>query len=95
METSTFELLCEASQLSFASFPEEETDAFRQRLDSMIEFASAVKNIDCGLNGDDDLPGISLNDLREDTALPSLPPGKLLINTQPLFDCYVIPKIME
>jgi Asp-tRNA(Asn)/Glu-tRNA(Gln) amidotransferase C subunit len=95
METSTFELLCSASQLSFASFPEEETEAFRQRLDCMIEFSSAVKDIDCDLKLAESTDGVKLSDLRGDTAKESLPPGKLLSNTEPLFDCYVIPKIME
>jgi Asp-tRNA(Asn)/Glu-tRNA(Gln) amidotransferase C subunit len=94
MNLSTFELLCEASQLSFSHYPEEKRENFKQRLDCMIEFAGAVKNFDCVF---DETAGesVSLDDLREDITFPSLPAEKLLANTEPLFDCYVIPKIME
>jgi aspartyl/glutamyl-tRNA(Asn/Gln) amidotransferase C subunit len=91
MNISTFELLCEASQLSF---PDEEKAEFIQRMDSIIEFTSVVKNIDCDYK-EDDSAAVSLSDLREDTITASLPAEKLLANTEPLFDCYVIPKIME
>jgi len=91
MNISTFNLLCEASQLSFT---EEEKPEFLQRMDSMIEFTSVVKNIDCDYN-EGDFPAVRLSDLREDITAPSLPAEKLLANTEPLFDCYVIPKIME
>ncbi|MCL2697406.1 MAG: hypothetical protein FWE74_04935 [Oscillospiraceae bacterium] len=91
METSTFKLLCEASQLSFT---DDEAAGFRERLDSLIEFAD-IKSISCDMSSAIEMNSVSLGDLREDTALPSLPPEKLLANTEPLFDCYVIPKMME
>jgi Asp-tRNA(Asn)/Glu-tRNA(Gln) amidotransferase C subunit len=92
MDTSAFNLLCEASQLSFS---DDEKIVFSERLNSMAEFAGSVKNINCDLNAANDAGTVSLCDLREDTAQASLPPEKLLANTEPLFDCYVIPKIME
>ncbi|MDR2558393.1 MAG: hypothetical protein LBC86_02450 [Oscillospiraceae bacterium] len=91
METSAFELLCEASQLCFA---DDEKADFMERLGSLIKFAS-VKNIDCDFNDEETVNSVSLGDLREDAALPSLPTEKLLANTEPLFNCFVIPKIME
>ncbi|MDR2531344.1 MAG: aspartyl/glutamyl-tRNA amidotransferase subunit C [Oscillospiraceae bacterium] len=92
MDTLTFNLLCEASQISF---PEAEKEDFMRRLDSIIDFAGAVKQFDCDCSTGEDLGSVRLDDLREDTAAQSLPPEKLLANTQPLFNCYVIPKLME
>ncbi|MCL2639151.1 MAG: aspartyl/glutamyl-tRNA amidotransferase subunit C [Oscillospiraceae bacterium] len=92
MENSTFEVLCEASQLSFA---DTEKENFMERLSSIIEFTEIIKNIDADSSSIEPQNSVSLGDLREDTALPSFPAEKLLANTEPLFDCYVIPKIME
>ena len=92
MDIKTFELLCEASQLSFK---ESEKAGFMQSLDSLIEFTSVVKQYDCAYNPDENINLVPLNDLRKDVAEPSCPPEKLLANTEALFDCYVIPKIME
>ena len=95
MVTSTFNLLCEASQLSFDNVPAEEKESFIQRLDSLIEFSGIVKSIDCASDGAEDFGSVAFGDLREDIAVESFPTEKLLANTEPLFDCYVIPKIME
>jgi len=94
MNPSTFNLLCEASQLSF---PDAEKERFMQSLTSMIEFAGIVKQfgVDCDYDAAKDYPPVSLGSLREDVATPSYLPGQLLENTEPLFDCYVIPKMME
>ena len=92
MDNKTFELLCEASQLSFK---ENERESMTQALNSLIEFTSAVKQYDCVYDPDKGINRVSLSDLREDVPEPSCPPEKLLANTEALFDCYVIPKIME
>ncbi|MCL2018906.1 MAG: hypothetical protein FWG70_04020 [Oscillospiraceae bacterium] len=94
MDTSTFSLLCESSQLSFS---DEQKESFIQKLNAMTEFASSVKkhNFDFCDEDDSDSESVFLSDLREDTVVNSFSPEKLLANTKPLFDCYVIPKIME
>ncbi|MCL2109262.1 MAG: aspartyl/glutamyl-tRNA amidotransferase subunit C [Oscillospiraceae bacterium] len=92
MNLSTFELLCEASRLSFG---DTERADFMQSLDAMVELASVVKQYDCVYDNTAGVPRTSLSNLREDTATPSYPPEKLLENAEALFDCYVIPKIME
>jgi len=92
MDTSTFKLLSEASQLSFS---DDTKDEFISRLDSLIEFAGIVKQYDCDYDSAENFGSVALGDLREDSAKESFPTEKLLANTEPLFDCYVIPKIME
>lgn len=92
MDSKTFDLLCEASQFSFRA---EEKEEFMQIFNSMIEFVGTVKQYDCVYNPDEGINRISMSDLREDSAQASYPPEKLLENTEALFDCYVIPKIME
>ena len=90
MDALTFTSLCDASQLSFAGA---DKDSFIQSLDRMIDFFGIVKNYDAGCVYEP--VAVGLNDLRNDAALPSYPAESLLQNTEPLFDCYVIPKIME
>ena len=92
MDTSTFELLCEASQLSFA---DAEKERFMRTLDSMIEFCGVVERHDSVYDLANDFRQVTINDLRWDFIEPSYPPEKLLENTEPLFDCCVIPKMMD
>jgi Asp-tRNA(Asn)/Glu-tRNA(Gln) amidotransferase C subunit len=92
MNPSTFDLLCEASQLSF---PDAEKESFMRGLESMILFAGAVRGYDCVYDDKKDAEPVSIKDLREDKSAPSYLPGKLLENTDSLFDCCVIPKLMD
>ena len=94
MNVDTFNLLCEASQFSF---PDTEKENFIQELEAMIGFAAVIKEFgnDREYDSANDRVHVSINDLREDAAIPSYPAEKLLENTEPLFDCYVIPKLME
>ena len=92
MDASTFGLLCEASQLSFK---DGEKESFMRELDSLIEFAGAVRKHDCVYDDAGDADCVTINDLREDNTGEPFPTEKLLENTESLFDCYIIPKLME
>jgi Asp-tRNA(Asn)/Glu-tRNA(Gln) amidotransferase C subunit len=92
MDALTFNLLCEASQLSV---PDSEREKFMQELQALIDFTGVVREFDADYDDTDNRVCVSISDLREDVAKPSCPAEKLLGNTEPFFDCYVIPKLME
>ena len=94
MDNSTFNLLCEASQLSFT---DTQREAFMPQLEALIELGGKVKNIetDSDFNEAVHRSSVKMDDLREDIALESMPAEELLANTKPLFDCCVIPKLMD
>ncbi|MCL2076885.1 MAG: Asp-tRNA(Asn)/Glu-tRNA(Gln) amidotransferase GatCAB subunit C [Oscillospiraceae bacterium] len=92
MDDQTFKALCDASYLSFNA---EEKEEFTRNLESIIDFASTVKQYDCAYDETEDMEYVSLSDLREDVMLDSYPPEKLLENTEPFLNCYVIPKLMD
>ena len=94
MDISTFDALCEASQLSFTDSEKEEFLNGPRGLNSLIEFAGIVKQYDCVYDVNATV-GVSLSALREDKAANSFPPEELLANTEAMFDCYAIPKLME
>jgi Asp-tRNA(Asn)/Glu-tRNA(Gln) amidotransferase C subunit len=92
MNTSTFNLLCDASQLSFT---DSEQEIFIAKLSAMIDFADEVRQHETTDCGEVQSACVSISDLREDTAKPSVPAEILLGNTESLFDCCVIPKLMD
>jgi Asp-tRNA(Asn)/Glu-tRNA(Gln) amidotransferase C subunit len=94
MDISTFDALGEASQLSFTDSEKEAFLNGPRGLNSLIAFAGIVKQYDCVYDANAEV-GIRLNALREDKAEASRPPEELLANTEPMFDCYAIPKLME
>lgn len=92
IDTTIFDALCEASQLSFS---ESEKEKMILNLNSLVEFTDSVRNFDDVYDDTKDTESVSFNDLRDDVCLPSYTPEKLLANTESLFECYIIPKIME
>lgn len=92
MDIRTIEHLCNLSKLNY-------TDEGKQRvmeeMDAIIRLMDTVKEFDVVYDDTKDNNSISYEDLRADVAQESAPTEKLLSNTTPQDNCYVVPKMVE
>ncbi|MDR0821411.1 MAG: aspartyl/glutamyl-tRNA amidotransferase subunit C [Oscillospiraceae bacterium] len=92
MDNKTFEHLCVLSKLSF---DDESAETTRRQLDGIIALMDKVKAIDLTYDDTLDKNEVPFASLRADKAEEPFSPERLLSNTQPKNDCYVIPKMMN
>jgi aspartyl-tRNA(Asn)/glutamyl-tRNA(Gln) amidotransferase subunit C len=92
MTPETFDHISELSRLTFAD--EQKADFIRQ-MDGIIALMDTIKDIDVTYDDTKDGGENILDRLRPDTAAPSFDTDRLLSNTNPKRNCYVIPKMMD
>ena len=63
--------------------------------EKIIELMDTVKEFDVVYDDTKDNNSISYDEVRKDVAKPSFPTEKLLSNTQPSGNCYVVPKMVD
>ena len=64
-------------------------------LTTVEAFMDTVKEFDVVYDDTKDNNSISYDEVRKDVAKPSFPTEKLLSNTQPSGNCYVVPKMVD
>ena len=87
MDIQTIDHLCELSKLNF-------NDEEKQ-MSAIIELMDTVKEIGITYDDTKDNNSIKYSEVRKDEAKPSYPTEKLLSNTEPQDNCYVVPKMVE
>lgn len=92
MDIKTLDHLAQLSKLSFS---ETEKDQLIHEMGNIIALMDTIKSFNITYDDTKDGGEVTLSDLREDVAKPSYEPEKLLSNTNPISDCYVIPRMME
>ena len=92
MDIKTIEHLCNLSKLNY-------TDEGKQKvmaeMSEIINLMDTVKEFDVVYDDTKDNNSISYAEVREDKAKPSFPTEKLLSNTKPSDNCYVVPKMVD
>lgn len=92
MDIKTLDHLSELSKLNFS---EDEKTTYISQMNSIIELMDTIKNFDVVYDDTKDGNEINYNEVREDIACNSFETEKLLANTEPQDNCYVVPKMME
>ncbi|MCH5324781.1 MAG: Asp-tRNA(Asn)/Glu-tRNA(Gln) amidotransferase subunit GatC [Eubacterium sp.] len=92
MDIKTIDHLCELSKLNYT---DEEKQKVMEEMGAIIELMDTVKEIDLTYDDTKDNNSIEYSAVRKDEAKPSFPTDKLLSNTEPQDDCYVVPKMVE
>jgi len=88
----TFE---ELEQLSNFNFEPQQRNENVERLGTIIRELSILNNFAFDYDDTKDNNGVEFDDLRQDEFGISFPAEKLLQNTESMFNCYQIPKILE
>ena len=89
------EMVSYLSKLGKLSFTEEELKQTAAEMTSFIEIMDTIKEIDIKYDALADNHNVYLNDLREDTAQPSMDTAKILQNAKNSNNCFVVPKVVE
>ena len=92
MDTKTIAHLCDLSKLNYT---DEGIEKVMGEMEEIIKLMDRVKEIDVTYDDTADNNSISYDMLRKDEANPSFPAEKLLSNTEPAENCYVVPKMVE
>lgn len=92
MDIQTIDHLCELSKLNFN---DEEKQKVMEEMSAIIELMDTVKEIDLTYDDTKDNNSITYSEVRKDAAKPSYPTDRLLSNTEPQDNCYVVPKMVE
>lgn len=92
MDIKTIDHLCVLSKLDYS---DEEKQKVMEEMSDIINLMDTIKEFDITYDDTKDKNEIKFSDLRKDEAAASFPTEKLLSNTQPRDNCYVIPKMME
>lgn len=92
MDIKTIEHLCSLSKLNY-------TDEGKQKvmaeMSEIINLMDTVKEFDLVYDDTKDNNSISYGEVRADEAKPSFSTEKLLSNTKPSENCYVVPKMVD
>ncbi len=92
MDIKTIEHLCNLSKLNYT---DEGKQKVMEEMSAIIELMDTVKEFDVVYDDTKDNNSISFSEVRKDEAKPSFDTDKLLSNTQPKNDCYVVPKMVD
>ncbi len=92
MDMLTLDHLCELSKLTFT---DSEKEKYIREMNSIIELMDTIKDYDVVYDDTKDGNEITYGEVREDVPSGSFSAEKLLANTEPRGNCYVVPKMME
>ena len=92
MDIKTIDHLCDLSKLNYT---DEGKEKVMGEMSAIIELMDTVKEFDVVYDDTKDNNSISYDEVRKDVAKPSFPAEKLLRNTQPSDNCYVVPKMVD
>ena len=83
------------AELSKLEYSDKELAATAEQMTDIIDLMDTVKEFDVVYDDTKDNNSISYDEVRKDVAKPSFPTEKLLSNTQPSGNCYVVPKMVD
>lgn len=92
MDIKTIDHLCNLSKLNYT---DEGKEKVMGEMSAIIKLMDTVKQFDVVYDDTKDNNSISYDEVRKDVAKPSFPTEKLLSNTQPSGNCYVVPKMVD
>lgn len=92
MDIKTIEHLCNLSKLNYT---EEGKQKVMEEMSEIINLMDTVKEFDVVYDDTKDNNSITYSEVRKDEAMESFPTDKLLSNTTPSNDCYVVPKMVD
>lgn len=92
MDAATLSHLCELSKLNFS---DDEKDKVMTEMGDIIGLMDTIQEFDIVYDDTKDHNEIKFEEVREDKAAASFPTEKLLQNTNPVDNCYAMPKLME
>ena len=92
VELDTIKHLCELSKLNY---DEDGLKKVMGEMSDIIDLMDEIKSFDLEYDDTKDGCEIRFCDTREDIAEESAPTDKLLSNTEPSDNCYVVPKVVE
>ena len=92
MDLNMVKYLAELSKLEYS---DKELAATAEQMTDIIDLMDTVKEFDVVYDDTKDNNSISYDEVRKDVAKPSFPTEKLLSNTQPSGNCYVVPKMVD
>ena len=92
MDIKTIDHLCNLSKLNYT---DEGKEKVMSEMRAIIELMDTVKEFDVVYDDTKDNNSISYDEVRKDDAKPSFRTEKLLSNTQPSGNCYVVPKMVD